>query len=170
MKKIVLFVLALAAVTTFQSCSKSEGPRGPQGQDGIDVRAEVFEIKNVNFLNNNGNYSVLYKLIPEIYLDDMILVYRRAGVSNGNNIWQSLPKTYYFDNGGELDFNFDFTVQDIVINLGYTDTSVLMPEYLSDQLFRVVIIPGNLTNKRNVDLTNYHAVIKAYGINDSEVK
>ena len=27
----------------------------------------------------------------------MILVYRRSGVSNGNNIWQSLPKTYYFD-------------------------------------------------------------------------
>ncbi len=169
MKKILFFVLAIAA-TTFSSCSNSEGPRGPQGQDGIDVRAEVFEIKNVNFVNQNGNYSVLYNLNPAIYLDDMILVYRRSGVSNGNNIWQSLPKTYYFDNGGELDFNFDFTVQDIVINLGYTDTSVLLPEYLNNQLFRVVIIPGNLTNKRNLDLTDYQAVIKAYGINDSNLK
>ena len=168
MKKILLFVLAVAT-TTFSSCSSSEGPRGPQGPEGTSVLAEVFEIKNVNFVNQNGNYSVLYNLNPAIYLDDMILVYRRSGVSNGNNIWQSLPKTYYFDNGAELDFNFDFTVNDIVINLGYTDTSVLQPEYINNQLFRVVIIPGNLTNKRNVDLTDYHAVIKAYGINDSQL-
>lgn len=167
MKKILLFVLAIAATTAFQSCT---GPEGPRGNDGIDVRAEVFEIKNVNFVNQNGNYSILYNLNPALYLDDMVLVYRRSGVSNGNNIWQSLPKTYYFDNGAELDFNFDFTVQDIVINLGYTDTSVLTLQYISNQLFRVVIIPGNLTNKSNVDLTDYHAVIKAYGIDDSQVK
>lgn len=165
MKKIILFVLAIAA-TTFSSCT---GPEGPRGQDGTSVLAEVFEIKNVNFVNQNGNYSVLYNLNPAIYLDDMVLVYRRSGVSNGNSIWQSLPKTYYFDNGGELDFNFDFTVNDIVINLGYTDTSVLQPEFISNQLFRVVIIPGNLTNKRNVDFTDYNAVIKAYGINDSQL-
>lgn len=166
MKKILLFVLAIAA-TSFTSCT---GPEGPRGQDGTSVLAEVFEIKNVNFVNQNGNYSVLYNLNPAIYLDDMILVYRRSGVSGGNNIWESLPKTYYFDNGGELDFNFDFTVQDIVISLGYTDTSVLLPEYLNNQLFRVVIIPGNLSNKKSVDLTDYYAVIKAYGIDDSQVK
>ena len=166
MKKILLFVLAIAA-TSFSSCTGSDGPRG---QDGTSVLAEVFEIKNVNFVNQNGNYSVLYNLNPAIYLDDMILVYRRSGVSNGNNIWQSLPKTYYFDNGQELDFNFDFSVNDIVINLGYTDTSVLLPEYLNNQLFRVVVIPGNLSNKQSIDFTDYHAVIKAYGINDNNIK
>lgn len=167
MKKILLVVLAIAATATFNSCTGPEGPRGPEG---TSVLAEVFEIRNVNFVGQNGNYSILYNLNPALYLDDMVLVYRRAGVSNGNDIWESLPKTYYFDNGAELDFNFDFTVQDIVISLGYTDTSVLMPQYLNNQLFRVVIIPGNLTNKLNVNLTDYHAVIKAYGIDDSQVK
>lgn len=167
MKKILLFVLAIAATATFNSCT---GPEGPRGQDGASVLAEVFEIRNVNFENQNGSYSILYNLNPALYLDDMVLVYRRAGVSNGNDIWESLPKTYYFDNGQELDFNFDFTVQDIVINLGYTDTSVLTPQYINNQIFRVVIIPGNLTNKNSIDLTDYHAVIKAYGINDNNVK
>lgn len=167
MKKLLLFVLAIAATTAFQSCTGSDGARG---QDGIDGTAEVFEIRNVNFVNQNGSYSILYNLNPSILSGDMILVYRKSGTSNGFPIWESLPKTYYFDNGQELDFNFDFTVQNIIINLGYTDTSVLLPEYLNNQLFRVVIIPGRLTNKSSLDLTDYKAVIKAYGINDSQVK
>lgn len=146
MKKIFL-LLAVVGMTFLQGCEGDPGPQGPQGPQG-PASAEVFEIRNVNFINDGtGNYSIIYDLDPAILNSDMILVYRLASTFNQPDIWESIPKTVYFSNGEELDYNFDFTTNDISIYLGYTDQSVLTPAFIQNQVFRVVIIPGYLSNK-----------------------
>lgn len=166
MKRIFL-LLAIVGMTAFTGCSNEDD------RVDNDTIAEVYEIRNVNFLNDGtGFYGIVSDLTPQIYNSDMVLVYRRSGSFNGTPIWQSIPQTIYFDNGEELDYNFDFTVNDVSIFLNYTDTSVLTPEFISNQLFRVVIIPGYLSNRGGavVDLTDYNAVIEAYGLDDSHVE
>ena len=155
MKKIFL-LLAVVGMTFLQSC---EGDTGPQGETGYSAEAEVFQIRNVNFINDGGgNYRIIYDLNPAILNSDMILMYRLAGVTSGGlDIWEPIPKTYYFNNGEELDYNFDFTTNDISVYLGYTDQSVLTPAFIQNQIFRVVIIPGYLSNKIGAD-TSYQNV------------
>ncbi len=165
MKKIFL-LLAVVGMTFLQSCEGDEGPAGPQGPAGPS--AEVFEIRNVNFINDGtGNYGIIYDLNPAILNADMILVYRLSGVSNGLDIWESIPKTIYFSNGEELDYNFDFTTNDISIYLGYTDQSVLTPNFIQNQVFRVVIIPGYLSNKVAND-TSYGNVKEVLKLTDAD--
>lgn len=166
MKKIFL-LLAVVGMTVLQSC---EGDAGPQGEPGYSAEAEVFEIRNVNFINDGGgNYTIIYDLNPAILNSDMILMYRLAGVSNGLDIWEQMPKTYYFNNGEELDYNFDFTTNDINVNLGYTDSSVLQPAFIQNQVFRVVVIPGYLSNKVGADLS-YDNVKSKLNITDEDFK
>ena len=165
MKKLFLLLAVVAGMTFTQSC---EGPEGPQGPTGYSAEAEVFEIRNVNFLNDgSGFYGIIYDLNPAILNSDMILVYRLSGVTDGGlDIWETIPKTIYFDNGQELDYNFDFTTNDISIYLSYTDQSVLTPTFIQNQVFRVVIVPGYLTNK--VGATDYNSVKKALKLTEAD--
>jgi hypothetical protein len=34
---------------------------------------------------------------------------------NGQDVWRPMPQTYYIDNGGAIDYNFDFTRNDVKI-------------------------------------------------------
>ena len=175
--KRILLLLAIVGMTAFQGCSNDD--------DRIDrdTIAEVFEInQNTNF-NSLNNYRISYTLNPNIFNSDMILIYRLDGQDNGQDVWVPLPKTYYFNGGGELDYSFDFSTREIFIYLGFTDSALLLPEFTQSQVFRVVIIPGFLSNKpakssgkgatstpASVDYNDYYAVMKAYGLNDSNVK
>ncbi len=170
MKKIFL-LLAVVGMAFLQSC---EGDMGPPGPTGYSAEAEVFEIRNVNFLDDgNGNFSIIYDLNPAILNSDMILMYRLSGVSNGLDIWEPIPTTYYFDNGNlpddELDYNFDFTTRDIQVYLGYTHPSVLTPPFIYNQIFRVVIIPGYLSNKIGTDIS-YENVKEKLKITEEDFK
>lgn len=163
MKKIFL-LLAVVGMTFLQGC---EGDPGPQGEPGRSVEAEVFEIRNVDFIDDGGgNFAILYDLNPSILPSDMIMMYRLASTS-GLDVWESMPKTYYFTNGEELDYNFDFTTNDISVYLGYTDGSVLQPAFTQNQVFRVVVIPGYLTNKLAGD-TSYDNVKQKLKLTDSD--
>lgn len=163
MKKIILLLAVVTSMTFLQGC---DGDPGPQGPPGYSAESEVFEIRNVNFINDGGGfYGIIYENL-NILNSDMILVYRLSGVSNGLDIWEPIPKTYYFNNAEELDYNFDFTMNDISIYLGYTDQSVLTPAFIQNQVFRVVVIPGRLTNK--IGATDYNSVKKVLNIKESD--
>lgn len=167
MKKIFLLLAVVAGMSFIQSCEGPEGPQGPPGPTGYSAEAEVFEIRNVNFINDGGGFfGIIYDLNPTILNSDMILVYRLSGVSGGLDIWEPIPKTYYFSSGQELDYNFDFTTNDISIYLGYTDQAVLTPDFISNQVFRVVVIPGYLTNK--IGATDYNSVKKVLNISEAD--
>ncbi len=164
MKKIIL-LFTVVGVFGFQSCS---GPEGPQGPTGYNVEAEVFEVF-ADFTTTN-NFSTLVNLNPTILSSDMILVYRRFDIYNGADVWRLIPQTVYLSQGN-LDYNFDFTKNDINLFLDSDfDLRTLSAQYTQNQLFRIVIIPGYFSSRNAIDLNNYHEVIKYYNIDDTQVK
>jgi len=135
-----------------------------------DLLAEVFEVRT-SFTAAN-NYSKLITLNPPIYNSDMVVVYRLFDVINGQNLWRQLPQAVYLVQG-ELDYNFDFTRNDISLFLESDfDLATLGSAWSQNQVFRVVIIPGYFSNKnkKEIDFNDYDAVVKAYNIKDSQVK
>ena len=102
MKKIIL-LLAITASFLFHSCS-------PKEEIHADLLAEVFQV-TTSFTAAN-NYSKLITLNPPIYNSDMVLVYRSFDVINGQRVWRQLPQAVYLIQG-ELNYNFDFTRNDI---------------------------------------------------------
>ncbi len=168
MKRIFL-LLAVVTVGFFQSCV---GPEGVPGQDGTLV-SEVFELRNVNFtLDFNDEYTIYRTLNPSILDSDNILIYRLSGTIDPNTpIWQLIPRTLFLPQG-ELDYDFDFSKEDFTIYAGGNYDVIDSPSYINDQTFRIVILAGEFSNKgtQAVDFKDYNAVIKAYNINDTNVK
>lgn len=169
MKKITLLI-AFIGMITLQSCTVNEV------QDNVDndTIAEVFELRNVNFSYNNstGGYFIYRSLNPQIYASDNILIYRMSDLIDSNTpVWQLIPRTLYL-NEGELDYDFDFSREDFTIYADGTYNLSVTPEYIFNQTFRIVIIPGYFSNRSatQVDLNDYNAVIQAYGISPNNVK
>ena len=162
MKKIVLLI-AIATTFLFQGCTTKE-------EIHADLLAEVFEVRTSFTLAND--YSRLVTLNPPIYNSDMVLVYRLFDVLNGQSLWRQLPQAVYLPQG-ELDYNFDFTRNDIEIFLESDfDLATLGAFWSQNQVFRVVIIPGYFSNKNNnaIDFNDYNAVVKAFKIKDNQIK
>jgi hypothetical protein len=162
MKRIIL-LLAISTTFLFQGCTTNEEIKA-------DLLAEVFEVR-ASFTAAN-NYSRLITLNPPIYNSDMVLVYRLFDVINGQSVWRQLPQAVYIAQG-ELDYNFDFTRNDINLFLESDfDLATLGATWSQNQIFRVVIIPGYFSNKNNkaVDFNDYNAVVKAFNIKNSQVK
>jgi hypothetical protein len=175
MKKIMTLI-ALVGLVIFSSCEGPEGPAGydgPQGPKGDPgFTSEVYEVTNISFTSAN-NYSVLIPLNPAIYTSDMVLVYRLVGDDAGADIWKLLPEVYYTSNG-TLDFGYeyDFTAYDVSINMFGSNLQTVGNGNKLNQILRIVILPGSLTSKNagKQDFSDYHAVIKKYNIDDSNVK
>ena len=161
--KRILLMLAISATFLFEGCTKNEEIKA-------DLLAEVFEV-TASF-NAANNYSKLITLNPPIYNSDMVLVYRLFDVINGQRVWRQLPQAVYLIQG-ELDYNFDFTKNDINIFLESNfNLNTLGATWSQNQVFRVVIIPGYLSNKNTkaIDFNDYNAVVKAFNIKESQVK
>lgn len=168
MKKI-LTLFAVVGLIAFSSC---EGPEGPQGPEG--PVSEVLELQNVNFgFNTTDGYNIYQKLSPVTFDSDVILIYRLAGtIDSKTPIWQQIPRTVYTAKG-DFDYDFDFSREDFTIYAGGNYDLALTPEYIKNQTFRIVIVPGafSTTGKSSKpDYSDYNAVIKRYNIDDSNVK
>ncbi len=171
MKKITL-VLAFIGMIGLTSCVREETV--VQDTYDQDTISEVFELRNVNFSydSGEGNYFIYKNLNPVIYDSDVLLIYRLTGTINSNTpIWQLIPRTLYLPQG-ELDYDFDFSRQDFKIYAGGTYDLSLTPNYIYNQTFRIVIIPGYFSDKnaQQIDFNDYNAVVKAYKIDESKVK
>jgi hypothetical protein len=166
MKKIIT-LLAVVGMFSLQGCTGPEGPQGIPGEDGLI--AEVFELKNVNFTYDaTDGYIIYQKLTPNIYASDVVLIYRLSGTINSSTpIWQPIPRTLYLTQG-ELDYDFDFSKEDFTIYAGGTYNLALTPQYLNDQTFRIVIVPGSFAASLNK--SNYESVMLALNINESQIQ
>nr|WP_309760067.1 hypothetical protein [Flavobacterium sp.] len=168
MKKIIT-LLSVVGLIFFTSC---EGPEGIPGEDGLS--AEAFEIKNVNLsrvASNEYNFrsTFQFEIGGNLFDDETVLVYRLSGLVNSNTpVWQLIPRTIYFDNGAELDYDYDFSKVDFVISARGTYNLLNTPEFINQQTFRVVIISSNLSS--SVNKNNYFEVMNALKLNESQVK
>ncbi|WP_281323565.1 hypothetical protein [Flavobacterium aestivum] len=173
MKKIIT-LLAVIGMFAFQGCTGPEGPPGPPGYDGKDgLIAEVFELKNISFVNDpmdvpDKGYFIYQKLVPKILDADQILIYRLSDLIDSNTpVWQSIPRTLFLPQG-ELDYDFDFSKEDFTIYAGGTYNLGLTPDLINNQTFRIVIIPGYFS--KAIDKNNYQAVVKALNIDENQVQ
>ena len=97
MKNITL-ILAFIGMMTLQSCEVTEV------YETVDKspRTEVFEV--TTSFNSNNNYSKLVVFDPPIYSNDSVLIYHLYDVVNGQDVWKLMPQTYYFNDGGALEY------------------------------------------------------------------
>ena len=171
MKKFTL-ILALIGMITLQSCYTEEVIVDDTVDN--DTISEVFELRNVNFNYNNstGGYFIYRELNPVIFSSDVVLIYRLSDIINANTpVWQLIPRTVYFSNGDELDYDFDFSREDFTIYADGTFNLSTEPDYIYNQTFRIVIVPGYLSNRSiaPIDYSDYNAVIAHFGINDKNI-
>lgn len=163
MKKITL-LLVFIGMMTLQSCEVTEVYDSPVSNN---PRTEVFEV-TASF-NSNNNYTKLVVFDPPIYANDSVLMYHLYEVVNGQDVWKLMPQTYYFNDGGALDYNYDFTRFNAKISLSANfNLNTLASSWTQNQTFRLVIIPDGFAktvNKNNID-----SVMSALKVSKSEVK
>lgn len=169
MSKKITVMLAFISMIGLQSCTVNDN----QNTVDNDTISEVFELRNVNFdFDGGNNYSIYRQLNPQIFASDVILIYRLSGtIDPSTPIWQQIPRTLYLPEG-ELDYDFDFSKEDFTIYAGGTYDLTLTPSYIDNETFRIVIVPGYLSNRNTdtVDFSDYNAVIKAFNIDESKIK
>ena len=162
MSKKITLLLVFIGMIGLQSCTVNED-RVVNDNIDYDTISEVFELRNINFgYDGNNNFSIYQSLTPQIYPSDVILIYRMSGrIDSSTPIWQLIPRTLYLPQG-ELDYDFDFSKEDFTIYAGGTYDLTLTPSYITNQTFRIVIVPGYFSKgSSSVDFTDYNAVIKA---------
>ena len=162
MKRITLF-LAFIGMMTLQSCEVTEIYDTPSNSP----RTEVFEV--TTSFNSSNNYSSLVVFNPPLYSRDSVLLYHLYDVVNGQDVWKLMPQTYYFGDGGALDFNFDYTKFNAKIYLSANfNLNTLASSWTKNQTFRVVIIPDGFA--KSVNKNNIDAVMSALKVSKGEVK
>ncbi|MFY7810555.1 MAG: hypothetical protein ACOVQ2_02375 [Flavobacterium sp.] len=173
MKKITL-VLTFIGMINFIGCTKTEIVEREtiveRDLQDNDTYSEVFELRNVNFVLNNGVYEIYRALNPNILSSDQILIYRMSGTVNPTTpIWQLIPRTIYFPNSSnELDYDYDFSRVDFSITASGNFNIATRPEYLNNQTFRIVIVPGYFSGR--LDISNFNDVMNFIGKTEADVK
>ncbi len=181
MKKI--FTLLFASTFLFASCSDDGevGPQGPPGEDGLGAIPAIFEVES-DFVYDSGADYWTTDLITfedftsfEIFDTDVVLVYRLDAVGeldNGEPVdeWSLLPQNFFTTEGTiQYVFNHTFVDAEIFIDGNYTLNN-LDPGFTDGQIFRIVIIPGDVYSSSNFDENNLGSVMKEFNLNVSDIK
>lgn len=172
MKKFLPLLLILISSIFIFSCKDDD--------DDVQVQVEypaVYDLNATFSYNDTDGWNYYQKLDRAMLNEDYILIFRQSGSSNGNPIWQQIPRTLFIPEG-ELDYDFDFTKLDFFIYAGGTinfanQSQVFKDAYLNNQRFRVVLVPAvnGFNNKNTVDprTLSYEEVIAKYNIDDSKI-
>ncbi|MGM5631519.1 hypothetical protein O2K51_11515 [Apibacter raozihei] len=175
MKKIIpLLVLTIFFSLNTVSCSNDDNPQ-PVNTVDKDTIAEVHELVNPVF-TANSIYSYQYRLNFRLdYDSDQLLIYRQVDTTtSGSPVWVLLPSSFTNDSG-TITHSFDFSKEDFTIYMDANyDIKTLTPNFLTNQVFRIVIIPGFFPSTKSttpaVDYNDYASVIKYYNIDESKMK
>lgn len=166
MKKITSIILLFVSVFII-SC---EGPMGPPGEDGDALIGTIFEMEGDFKASNKYELFFDFPKDFEIYKTDVVLVYILWDVVtvNGKNtdVWRLLPQTVVLDEG-VLQYNFDYTVNDVRVFLeGTIPFSTLLPAETQDQVFRIAVLPADfIAGKKSAEISDLSILM-----NSSELK
>lgn len=167
----LLFLFTAIFLTSCEGPIGPEGPPGPAGADGQALLGSIFETDPINFTPQN-EYSYLFGFPSdfEIYDGDIVLVYilwEQASTDNGGttDVWRLLPQTVVLDDG-VLQYNYDHTTADVKIFLeGNTDFNNLLPAETDNQIFRIAVVPAAFAQNKNIDVTDFNAVMNSLHLN-----
>lgn len=151
MKKILLLFSAVGLLS-IASCSNDDRD--------FDTYSETIDLNNVNMgLDaNTGRYAVLFPLEPAIFSSDVILAYRWTN-DDGFWVWQPVPRTIYLNDGNEVDYDFNFNENSVLIYADATFNLASAPEFINNQTFRVVIVPSDFA--ASINTNDYDEVMSA---------
>ncbi len=156
-------ILFLFAATVLISC---EGPMGPPGEDGTSLIGTVFEMEGDFKASNNYELFFDFPKNFKIYETDVVLVYILWDVATVNgkktDVWRLLPQTVILSDG-VLQYNFDYTVNDVRIFLeGTTDFSKLLPAETQDQVFRIAVLPADfVASKKSAEISELNVLMNS---------
>lgn len=164
MKKLVT-LSAVVLLLFFGSCSTNEVAQPAAVQNAESL---VFEISNTTFQASNG-FSRLFIFPRAILQSDHVLVYRLSGTTSQlQDIWSVLPQQFFLTNGTfDFGYNFDFTKFDVNIFLQGNDLATLSASFKTNQVFRIVVIPGQFGNKSNFN--NINDVMQSINVTEEMV-
>ncbi|WP_459209691.1 collagen-like protein [Aquimarina rhabdastrellae] len=177
MKKLIT-LLSLVLIA-FTAC---EGPEGPPGRDGLDgqdgetILAKAFEITADFNAANNYAINVVVPNTIEVFDSDVALVYLRdpaASSTNGADVWEPLPRTFFFNGGGYAQFQFNFlfdesrSIFDLDIFIESDDPGALDASFTQNQDFRIVIVPADFA--QNNDVSNLNEVLATLNIDSTQI-
>jgi len=151
-----------------------DGRDGIDGQDGVNVLSQVIDIEGD--FTADGDYKILYEFpnTIEVFETDLVLVYilfDQTEDSNGEavDIWRLLPQTLLVDQG-ILQYNFDHTFFDVSIFLEADfDLGLLLPGDTDSQVFRIAVVPGELSGKSSLDHADIKSVMARLGVAEKDV-
>lgn len=158
-KYFLLSAMSLMTLGAVVSCDNST--TDPVGYTDNDTYSVAYD--RTGSLTKAGGYALTFTFPKANYPSDVVLVYRLKSVTNGQKVWEQIPRTIY-NNSGELDYDFDFTVNDVeIFAQGNYDISTT-PEYLNNQTFRVVVVPADAAKNASVNFADYESVAKYYNV------
>lgn len=172
----LLFLFTAIFLTSCEGPIGPQGPPGPAGADGQALIGTVFETDPITFTSDN-DYSYLFQFPTdfEVYDGDVVLVYilwEQSSTNDGGtvDVWRLLPQTVALSDG-ILQYNFDHTTSDVRIFLeGTTDFNNLLPAESENQIFRVAVVPAALAKNKNIDVTDFNAVMKSMNLNLNSIE
>jgi len=166
MKKVKVIIMLFASVFIL-SC---EGPMGPPGEDGTSLLGTVFEMEGDFKASNNYELFFDFPQNFEIYETDVVLVYILWEVTTVNgkktDVWRLMPQTRFVDDG-VIQYNFDYTVNDVRVFLETTFSyEDLLPAETQDQVFRIAVLPADfVASKKSAEISDLNIIL-----NSPEVK
>ncbi len=181
MKKI-LFLLSIATVLIFTACEGDQGPPGPEGLEGLPgapgedgglLLAPNFITPSFTFVSGNNLDAAIDFPIPDnidVFDGDVPFVFVLDPIATQNigaDVWEPLPRVFMVPDAGFTQYrnNFIFdensNIFDIEVILEAEDFSQLSTDFTNNQIFRVVIAPGEFVNSTTIDVTNFNELSKA---------
>ncbi|WP_109300844.1 hypothetical protein [Aquimarina sp. AU474] len=160
MKKI--FTLLCLATFIFSSCSSDD-------DTDFDTIGSTFEITGTF---NTANNFLVEAVVPDninVFDSDVALVYVLDPTNSTAqvDVWEPLPRTFFFNGGGfaQFQFNFIFNAQQniasVEIFLESDDLTALAADITDNQAFRIVIVPSAFAQSTDINLKDFNAVQKA---------
>ncbi len=166
--KAMILLAAMALLTACIGEPGMDGRDGIDGEDGVNILGSAFEIEGDFTAANNYMLYFQFPNTVEVFESDIVLVYLLWETITGSDgkpadVWRLLPQTIVLDEG-VLQYNYDFTREDVQVFLGGTlDLSTLLPAESQDQVFRIVVMPADFAMDLSLDLTNYTQIMNALG-------
>lgn len=155
MKKLASILIAFSALILI-SC---EGEMGPPGEDGGLEYATIYEIEGDFTSDNEYSFSFVF---PNngIYDTDIVLVYILWDVVDGLDLWRLCPQTVVLDQG-VIQYNFDYTYQDVMVFLDFTvPEGSLKPAETDNQVFRIAVVPADFAALKSVDVSDINTILQ----------
>jgi len=133
----------------------------------FDTIGQTFEIDNVDFISNDGFSASVNVVVPnniDVFESDVPLVFildpDATAANGGIEVFEPLPRSFFFADGGFAQYRFNFIfddntgIFDLDLILESDDFTLLSNGFTQNQIFRIVIVPSSFAENNNTSDLN----------------